>query len=345
MIRVSPAFRALAVATALSLASAAARALDVGDAAPAFELPKWLVGDAVNPGKPDGQSVYLVEFWKIPSPACEQSTRKLNKLHKEYGPQGLKVVAVNAEDEQTTLDRLKLNPIEYASGLDPRGVAFKPYMDDDGREEAPYAFLVGKDGNILWMGVSLEDELERVIRGALDGGYTLEKARNIASVRKALEEAAQLRDPEAMVAALKKLMDVDPQNVNWPVNLYQIAGQIGRPDEQKAALEHWKAGFDDDANAQARLAMALVMAPNLPDRDPVFAAAAARKALALDAAGKEFATLIAGQALMEIGLLDDAAKALANWKPEDADIDRQMKPLVADLLAYMEKLKQAREVR
>ena len=108
-------------------------------------------------------------------------------------------------------------------------------------------------------------------------------------------------------------------------------------------MERWKTGFALDANAQARLAMALAMAPNLPDRDPIAAVAAARKALALDAEGKEFATLLAGQALMEIGLLDEAAKALAGWKPEDAGIGGQMQPLVADLLAYIEKLGQARE--
>ena len=318
-----------------------AGALEVGDAAPGFELPTWLVGEPVNPGASDGKSVYLVQFWMIPCPACDEASAKLNLLHKQFFDQGLRIVAVNAEDEATTRERLEVYQNEFPSALDPEGVAFKPYMHIDGRDKYPHAFLVGRDGQILWIGNPLEDDLERMIRGALDGTFTVEQAKAVADARRILEEAGKLGDPGAITAALEKLMEVDTANPQWPMFLHRIAMQTGRPDLAEKALERWKTGFNDDADVQVNLA-AVLMTMELSDRDPVGAAAAARRALALDAEKTQFSSLAAVQALLAIGLIEEADKVLAVWKGENEEMKTEVQPDIDMMREYIEKLRQAR---
>lgn len=338
----------LSAAAVVCLTAMSVRALEVGDAAPPIELDKWVVGDPVNPGKPDGKSVYLIEFWQIPCPPCEEASRALNALYKTYKDKGLKIVAVNAEDEAVTRERLKNVPNDFPSAIDGKGTVFKPYMDDNDRDSRPFAFVTDKAGKILWMGLptAQHQEMVRVVKGALDGTYTLEKAKEIAKYREELNASLQLRDPEALLANLEKLAKADPENPQWLINIYNVAnelgGRTGNTEKADAALKKWKTSFLDDAGAQAQLAITLMSSPEPDKRDPSGALAAARRAAELDNANPML-TLAVAQLLMDIGRLDDAAKVLNGWKGASDEMTKEHGPLIKQYLSYIDKLKAVRE--
>jgi thiol-disulfide isomerase/thioredoxin len=103
----------------------------------------------------------IVEFWATWCPPCRKSIPHLNEIYKEYAPKGLQVVGITDEPDQTIRAFIKTNPIDY-----PVAIARQEVLETFGISGIPQAFLVNKEGNIVWQGhpMSLsKEEIKKIL--------------------------------------------------------------------------------------------------------------------------------------------------------------------------------------
>jgi peroxiredoxin len=136
-----PGFRALAAIALLAAFAAPARALELGDPAPAFSAP-GLTGGTITLSAYRGKVVYL-EFWASWCAPCAKSLPALDALRKEFAPGDFQIVAVNLDRNPAVAARfLKERPVGYPSAIDPKGSLPAAF----GVEAMPTSFLIDRDG-------------------------------------------------------------------------------------------------------------------------------------------------------------------------------------------------------
>lgn len=106
-------------------------------------------------------SVVLVDFWSSSCGSCIEAIADLNRLHDDYAPRGLQVLGLTPQSRRGIEWVTSKTPIRYAIGA---GSAARPAW---GVSSVPYAFLIGRDGRILWHGRPSAG-LERRIVAALE---------------------------------------------------------------------------------------------------------------------------------------------------------------------------------
>lgn len=103
----------------------------------------------------------IVEFWATWCPPCRESIPHLNEVYKKYGAKGLQIVGITDEPAQTIRNFMKKTPIDY-----PVATARPRLIESFGVSGIPHAFLVDKEGTIVWQGHPMEltdSEIEKVL--------------------------------------------------------------------------------------------------------------------------------------------------------------------------------------
>ena len=180
-----------------------AATLEIGSPAPAIDVAHWFeaVGGATpirdfEPGK-----IYVVEFWATWCGPCRTSIPRLAEIQKRYAGRGVTVIGVSDEEVaeveaflakesgDTTFAELTRT---YRLGVDPDGSVNTDYMQAAGQDGIPIAFIVGRRGEIEWIGhpLRMNEQLEQVVAGTWD------RAAHAAEVK---ERAAALAPAEGNV--------------------------------------------------------------------------------------------------------------------------------------------------
>ncbi|MBI5093560.1 MAG: TlpA family protein disulfide reductase [Candidatus Hydrogenedentes bacterium] len=136
----------------------------VGPAKP-LHVAQWVKNGPINLADGAGKNVYLVEFWASWCPPCRESVAHLTALQKKYKDKGLVVVGVSAEetDDVKAFVSAQGDRMNYAVAVDQDGKTNEEYMDANGINTIPHAFLVDKSGAVAWHGFPLDNEMEKTL--------------------------------------------------------------------------------------------------------------------------------------------------------------------------------------
>jgi cytochrome c biogenesis protein CcmG/thiol:disulfide interchange protein DsbE len=141
------------------------RPLEVGDTVPTLAV-RSVTGDSVILG--GAQPLTLLNVWATWCTSCREEMGDLEALQREFGPRGLRVIAVSVD--QTGTDRVRRfaegEKLGFIVAHDP-GQAIQQLYQVVG---VPETFLIGPDGRLLWRGLGN-------IRPSLDSVRKLVRAR------------------------------------------------------------------------------------------------------------------------------------------------------------------------
>jgi thiol-disulfide isomerase/thioredoxin len=162
--RCKPALAATAIA-GLLLASSA-QAIEVGAAAPAFNLSGGAIG-RVTLEQFHGKTVWI-DLWASWCGPCKQSFPWLNAMQDKYGALGLQVLAINLDAKAADAQNfLADHPARFALAFDPSGATPRSFQI----KGMPTGVLIGADGRVLAIHNGFREsekaELEQQIRNAL----------------------------------------------------------------------------------------------------------------------------------------------------------------------------------
>lgn len=104
----------------------------------------------------------LLEFWATWCPPCRQSIPHLNEIYAKFKDRGLQVVGVTDEPNMVIRKFQKKIPMDYPVATDTGGRLSQKM----GIRGIPHAFLVNKEGEIVWQGHPMsmpEAEIEKIL--------------------------------------------------------------------------------------------------------------------------------------------------------------------------------------
>jgi len=134
-----------------------------GEPAPACSAPLLDGGRTINVADYRGKVVYL-DFWASWCGPCRQSFPFMNELQREFGGNGLQIVAVSvdktAEDAQRFLTRY---PAQFATALDSSGVCPAAYR----LQGMPSSYVIDRKGTVRAIHAGFRDRDKAEIRQQL----------------------------------------------------------------------------------------------------------------------------------------------------------------------------------
>lgn len=222
-------------AAAAESVAVAIKELAVGDKAPQLDIEHWLQDGngyfkPVNKFK-DG-NVYVIEFWETTCGACRAGMPKLAELQNRYRKQNVQIIGISPEEPTPINAMLKLPSSEpgktfgevtsaYSLVSDPDTSTFQDYMAAAGITFIPTAFIVGKKGDIEWIGspFDIDEPLEQIVDGSWDlAAYqkkVAEEKKAAETLKKNLETLARLQETgkykEAIAFAADRVKDAPDQ--------------------------------------------------------------------------------------------------------------------------------------
>jgi len=147
--------------------------LGIGSEAPPIDIEHWLNREPVK--EFEAGKVYVVEFWATWCGPCVASMPHLAELQERHG-KDLVVIGVSDEDPEVIDEFLEkerdgqiLREVTDAYWLttDPDGSVDADYMEASGMRGIPTAFVVGKTGEIEWIGhpCNIDEPIAKIIDG------------------------------------------------------------------------------------------------------------------------------------------------------------------------------------
>jgi thiol-disulfide isomerase/thioredoxin len=219
---------AMATAIVIGLTSGLARAqtLTIGSPAPALDIEHWFHDHepvtAFEAGK-----VYVVEFWGTRCGPCISSMPHLAEIQRKY-PDDLVVISVSTEPPETIEEFLERKKDDttyreitsaYRLATDPDRSVSNDYMRAAGQNGIPTAFLVGKTGELEWIGhpMRMDEPVAQVIANEWDRAAFAAELEEEKMVRARMQPisvlARQNKFPEALADLDSILAEVKTERV------------------------------------------------------------------------------------------------------------------------------------
>ncbi len=291
--------------------------LKIGDPAPPLQIKEWVRGDAVNLKTDAAKRIHLVEFWATWCPPCKASVPLLTRFQKKH-QKDLVVIGVtdpdpyrNSPTEIKQFVKEQGTEMAYTIAIDDNGATSRAYLPEE-TVGIPYAYLVGRDGRIVWDGSPLDPALETVIPEVIEGKYDVAKAKAAAQVEQRVgkifqeaELAYQMGRIDEVWRLMIEILKADPANEPAMQLLTGIyASEPKRAEEYKSVMRGHIAKNKADAKAMHLLAVTLCANDDFASRSPELAIEAAKAAY--EASKQGWAIEIYAKALYQVGNLDRA---------------------------------------
>lgn len=125
----------------------------LGDAAKPLDITDWIKGGPVKLEDGKGKTIYVVEFWATWCGPCRQSIPHLTEMAHQFKDKNVVFIGVSDEKPEVVKPFVEKmgDKMDYNVGID-GGKTSEGYMRAFGINGIPHAFVVGKDGNIIWQG-------------------------------------------------------------------------------------------------------------------------------------------------------------------------------------------------
>jgi thiol-disulfide isomerase/thioredoxin len=166
------------LAAGLMAAAASLRSAELGMPAPPLQIADYIKGGRVDLARGKGTNVFVVEFWATWCPPCVATIPLLTGLQQKYQDRG--VVIVGISDEPSSKARPFVEKMgakmSYVVAVDNDWKTSEAYLGAFGEETIPHAFIVDKEGRIVWHGSPLGG-LEQVLEQVVTGQFNLEMAK------------------------------------------------------------------------------------------------------------------------------------------------------------------------
>ncbi|MFQ5590317.1 MAG: TlpA family protein disulfide reductase [Phycisphaerae bacterium] len=306
----------LTVVAVLGTAPLLHAATNIGDTPPPLVISDWVKGEPVDLARELGKKVFMIEFWATWCPPCKMSIPRLTEFQKKY-KKDLTIVGVTAIDDRGNTGRAikrfvkqQGSSMMYTVAIDKGTTTWGRYMEE--LAGIPHAFLVGRNGKVVWQGSPLEPSLAQVIPEVIAGTYDLEKAKIEAEVNKLLQTinyAMQVGHWSVVWDLSVAILKLDPANELAMANLLGMYLD-GLKDGE--SLTSWArshiAQHRDDAPAMQQLADILSSNPDITKRTPALALEAAKAAYDAPKGRGPVAIAAFARVVYQLGDLDRAIK-------------------------------------
>ncbi len=286
----------------------------LGQAAPPLKVADWVKGKPIDLKTGKGKNIYVVEFWATWCGPCKTSIPHLTEMQKKYQDKGVVFIGVSSSDKD--LDTVKKfvdeqgDKMAYTVAYEDRTnkPTFDAYMTAFDQRGIPHAFVIGKDGKIIWHDhpMRLDDTLDKIVAGKFD----LAAAQKIEKER---QDAA---------AAAAKIGDLSKK-------YFDLVRETGHSKEAKDVGNEFFKAAGKNASVLNGFAWTILDSQDVKDRDLDLAMRVAKAAY--DACeGKEAAIVDTyARALHDTGKLDEAIKyqktAVELCKDEPENMQQEIK--------------------
>lgn len=337
--------RTVAAFCASLMAVNAAYGLDLGDTAPPLTIGEWVQGKAVDVTKRD--QLYLVEFWAAWCPPCKMTVPLLTDLQKKHKGK-LTIIGVTAPDGGRNSAKAvrqfvksQGKKMDYHVALDKNEASTNAYMRTSNVLGIPFAFLVGRDGKIAWMGSPMDRTMGVVIEQVISGEYDPRKAQiqaRIDGLMQGVFGALQTGQAETAWKYLIDALELDPANGDALDIMTRIyTDQLRDPKVFRSWASAHLAAHRDDAVVMYSLSNALCSISDLSLRLPDIAVEAAKAAYTASGAHDPIAIATYARALFNIGKLD---RAISLQEQAVAAADGENRVFIQGVLDHYNQCKQ-----
>jgi hypothetical protein len=206
------------------LAPEIGRGGQIGEPAAPLVVSEWIKGKPVEVKA--GTNILVVEIFTTTSLASRASITNLNEVQKRFSSQGVVVVGVSDEPAELIKEFVAHDgaKIEYAIGADDQRKTSLNYMMPVRQRGVPCAFVVGKDGRLLWYGHP-QHGLDRALAQIVAGRYDVEQEAKADIARSQMGQyltLARKGDPRTRMAGLRLL----ESRTNDVAQLCEVAFEI-----------------------------------------------------------------------------------------------------------------------
>jgi len=272
-------------------ATAQRKELKPGSPAPPISADTWWNADEAHENSIQPGYVYVVEFWATWCGPCRASIPKLHALQENFGPDGLRVLAISTEEYQVVnrfVNSLGKSQMDYSVAVDEKDKTKRAWMDAAELKGIPAAFIVDRTGIVQWIGNPHDPEFVPTVQLVLADRYDSKAFRNTQAKRQAIDEARERRDFRNVERWISEVVEVDPK-VFYFLALENVKIKMIDMKDVDGAYEaaaQYAAMYEEDGLALYELARMILSDTELSNdqRRVDFAAGIAEKAAArLDA--------------------------------------------------------------
>jgi thiol-disulfide isomerase/thioredoxin len=188
---------------ALALPAVAA---ELGDPAAPLQIAEWIKGKSVDLAASKGKKVVVVEFWATWCPPCRASIPHLTELQKKFKDKDVVFIGVSDEEVGTVKKFVEKmgEKMDYTVVVDNDRKTSKDYMTAYGQGGIPHAFIVDKQGSIVWHGHPMGD-LEKSLEQVVAGTFDIKKAKKREAAEQKMNEFYTLARKDTEDAKLDEL--------------------------------------------------------------------------------------------------------------------------------------------
>jgi len=198
----------------------------LGDPAPPLTVQEWIKGKPVKiRPAPNFSAIVFCTLTK----ANQMALTNLSALQSLYQDKGLITVIISGEAPDTLRSFVQARGADInftVAADDYAGKTTTDYQRTFNDRQLPRAFVVGKDGNVLWHGHPLRDDLGEVVDKIANGRYDLAQAKKDVQTRLMTEAYLRMaRQDDPRTAKAGRIMLI--VRTNDAPALCDLAFQIG----------------------------------------------------------------------------------------------------------------------